>query len=114
MKTEISTEFGKDPEYDKVISINHGSFTIEDWVATLSVEEQHEWRLQHSIHENAVHLAVAAGDAQIVRLGAGRSSIKWKSEPIHSQWMNTISAEDNVIYHSFWARYHAAMAERNT
>jgi hypothetical protein len=113
MKAEISVEFGKDPEYDKVISIDHGSFTIEDWVATLSIEEQHKWRLQHSIHENAVHSAIAAGDALIVKVGR-QSNIKWKSEPIHVQWMNTISAEDNASYHSFWARYHAAMAERNT
>ena len=114
MKAEISTEFGKDPEYDKVISIDHGSFTIEDWVATLPIEEQHEWRQQHAIHEAAVHSAIAAGDAQIVRPTQGRSDIKWKSESVHAQWMNTISAEDNASYHSFWARYHAAMTEKNT
>ena len=114
MKAEISVEFGKDPEYDKVISVDHGSFTIEDWVATLSIEEQNEWRQQHAIHEAAVHSAIANGDALIVKVGVRQSSIKWKSEPIHAQWMNTISAEDNASYHSFWKRYHAAMAERNT
>jgi hypothetical protein len=114
MKAEISTEFGKDPEYDKVISINHGSFTIEDWVATLSIEDQNEWRQQHAIHEAAVHSAIAAGDALIVKVGDRQSNIKWRNEEIHLYWMHTISAEDHVSYQSFWTRYRAAMTERNT
>lgn len=112
MKAEISIEFGKDPEYDKVISVDHGEFTIEHWVATLSEDEQREWRKQHDIHEDAVHAAVRAGDAEIVKTSENSAMVKWRSEPIHVQWMNTISPEDNAKYHDFWARYHAAMSER--
>lgn len=112
MKAEISIEFGKDPEYEKVISVDHGQFTIEDWVATLSIAEQQEWRRQHDIHEAAVHAAVAAGDAEIIKPTPDSAFIKWRSEPIHVKWMQTISEQDNASYHDFWARYHAAMQER--
>ncbi len=112
MKAEIRIEFDKDPDYNKVISIDHGDYTMEHWVQELSEQEQQEWRRQHSIHESAVFAAVRAGDAEIVKINDKQSQIKWRSDPVHAQWMNTISAEDNAKYHDFWARYHAAMAER--
>jgi hypothetical protein len=61
-----------------------------------------------------VHAAVAAGDAEVHTPDPKNATIKWRNQEIHLYWMNTISAEDNASYHSFWARYHAAMDERNT
>jgi hypothetical protein len=113
MSTQVITAFDQDPEYEKIIIVNRSNFTIEDWVATLSVEEQQEWRRQHDIHEKTVYAAVEAGDAEVVNRHSMNSAVKWKSQEIHLKWMNTISAEDNQSYHSFWDRYHAAMAERN-
>lgn len=114
MSTEVNIKFDADPDYNKVITVRRGEFTIEDWVATLDESEQQEWRRQHDIHEAAVHAAVAAGDAEIVNQHSMNTSIKWRNQEIHLYWMNTISAEDNASYHSFWSRYHAAVAERNT
>lgn len=113
MTTRVDTSFGEDPNYDKVITVHRGGFTMEQWVTTLSAEEQQEWWRQHDIHEAAVHAAVAAGDAEVHTPDPQNATIKWKSQEIHIQWMNTISAEDNASYHSFWSRYHAAVAERN-
>ena len=113
MSTEVITTFDQDPEYEKVITVKLGEFTIEHWVATLSLEEQQEWRRQHDIHEAAVHAAMAAGDAEVHVIDAHNAMVKWKNNEVHGQWMNTISQADNDSYHSFWARYHAAMAERN-
>ena len=114
MSTQVITTFDQDPEYNKVITVARGEFTIEHWVATLSTEEQQEWRRQHDIHEEAVYAAIAAGDAEILNRHSLNSTIKWRNQEIHLHWMNTISAEDNASYHSFWARYHDAMTERNT
>lgn len=113
MTTKVDTTFGQDPNYDKVITVKRGEFTMEDWVSTLSQEEQQEWRKQHDIHEAAVHAAVAAGDAEVHTPDPENATIKWRNQEIHLYWMNTISAEDNDSYHSFWSRYHAAVAERN-
>ncbi len=113
MTTKVDTSFGEDPDYEKVITVRRGDFTMEHWVATLSEEEQKEWWRQHDIHEAAVHAAVAAGDAEVHTPDPHNATIKWKSQEIHIQWMNTISREDNDSYHSFWSRYHAAVAERN-
>lgn len=113
MSTDVIAAFDQDPEYQKTIIVNRGEFTIEHWVATLSLEEQQEWRRQHDIHEAAVYAAVAAGDAEVVNRHSANSAVKWKNDEVHGQWMNTISQADNDSYHSFWSRYHAAMAERN-
>ncbi len=64
MSTQVITTFDQDPNYDKVITVCRGEFTMEEWVATLSDAEQEEWWRQHDIHEAAVHAAVAAGDAE--------------------------------------------------
>lgn len=114
MSTQVITTFDQDPDYDKVITVTRGEFTMEDWVATLTDQEQQEWRRQHDIHEAAVHAAVAAGDAEVHTPDPKNATIKWKSQEIHVQWMNTISAEDNESYHSFWSRYHAAVTQRNS
>lgn len=113
MSTQVITTFDQDPDYDKVITVYRGDFTMEEWVCTLSEAEQKEWWHQHDIHEAAVHAAVAAGDAKVHTPDAKNATIKWRSQEIHEKWMNTISAEDNESYHSFWSRYHAAVAERN-
>jgi hypothetical protein len=113
MSTQVTTTFDADPDYDKVITVKRGEITMEDWIATLDVGEQQEWRKQHDIHEAAVHAAVDAGDAEVHTPDPKNATIKWKSQEIHVYWMNTISADDNTSYHSFWARYHAAMEERN-
>ena len=55
MSTQVNIAFDADPDYNKVITVHRGEFTMEHWVATLSVEEQQEWRRQHDIHEAAVH-----------------------------------------------------------
>jgi hypothetical protein len=113
MSTQVNIEFDADPDYNKVITVYRGEFTMEDWVATLDESEQQEWRRQHDIHEAAVHAAVAAGDAEVHTPDPKNATIKWRNQEIHLYWMNTISAEDNVSYHSFWSRYHAAVTERN-
>lgn len=113
MSTQVVATFDQDPDYEKVITVRSSEFTIEHWVATLSLEEQQEWRRQHDIHEAAVQAAVAAGDAEVHVFDPRNAMVKWKNDEVHGQWMNTIAPEDNESYHSFWARYHAAMAERN-
>lgn len=113
MPTSIETHHDQDPEFGKVIQVRRQGFTMEQWILTLPECEQQEWQRQHDIHEAAVHAAVAAGDAEVLTPDPHTATIKWRSPEIHAQWMDTISAEDNRVYHDFWARYHAEVAARN-
>jgi hypothetical protein len=112
MTTQIITTSDQDADYQKVITITHGAFTMEHWVATLSINGQQEWRRLQSIHEDAVHAAVAAGDAEVLHSDTINATIKWRNQEIHSHWMNTISVEDRASYNSFWTRYQSAEAKR--
>jgi hypothetical protein len=113
MSTDIQINLveGED-DYGKIITVRRTDFTIEDWAATLPESERLEWRRQHDIHEDAVHAAVAAGDAEINDIDPYNVVIKWKNPEIHEKWMNTISAEDNEKFHDFWRRYHIAAEKR--
>ena len=112
MSTKVTTEFDADPEFGKVITVKHGAITINEWAVTyLTPEENAQWLEQDRIHEEAVHAAVAAGDCEIDQPDTQNAAIKWRSQEIHQKWMETISNEDHAIYHSFWDRYHAKMAE---
>ena len=113
MTTQITTAFNQDSPYNKVITVARGEFTIEQWVATLSTEEQQEWQKQHHIHDSVVRAAMTAGDARAITYDPTNATIEWRNHEIHMQWMNTISVEDHASYHSFRTRYHAATAERN-
>jgi hypothetical protein len=113
LPTSIETQHDQDPEFAKVIQVRRDGFTMEHWITTLPEPEQQEWWRQHDIHEAAVHAAVAAGDAEVITPDPHTATIKWRSPEIHAQWMDTISAEDNASYHSFWSRYHAEVARRN-
>jgi hypothetical protein len=109
--TQITTTVDQDSPFNKVITAEYGEFSFNQWLATLSTEDQQEWEKQCRLHNTAVDAAVAAGDARVT-LNIKNNTIEWRTEEIHSRWMNTISVEDHASYHSFWTRYHTATTER--
>ena len=111
MTTKVT--FGEDPDYDKIITVRHNStFTMNQWREKyLTPEENAEWLEQDRIHEEAVHAAIAAGDCFHDRTDQYNVQIKWRNQEVHLKWMNTISQENHAVYHSYWNRYHAKMAE---
>lgn len=112
MTTKVDTTFGKDPDYDKVISVKHGQITINEWGEKyLTAEENAEWLEQDRIHEEAVHAAIAVGDCCHDRTDQYNVQIKWRNQEVHVKWMNTISQENHAVYNSYWDRYHDKMAE---
>ena len=111
MTTQIITTVNQDSPYNRVITVDYGEFSFNDWLATLNTEDQQEWEKQWRIHTIAVDAAVAAGDARVTH-NTKNATIEWRTEEIHMHWMNTISVENHTSYKSFWARYQAATAER--
>ena len=106
MTTKVTTTFDADPDYAKIITVNHGNITINEWAEkNLTPEENAEWLRQDKIHEEAVHAAVAAGDCFLDQQDKFNAAIKWKSETIHQKWMDTIPPADHEIYKMFWTRY---------
>jgi hypothetical protein len=112
MSTTIDTTFGEDPDYDKIITVKHGTITIDQWGEKyLTPEENAEWLEQDRIHEAVVHAAIAAGDCVHVKTDESNVQIKWRNQEVHRKWMNTIIQENQAVYSSYWDRYHAKMAE---
>ena len=112
MSTTTNTTFGEDPDYDKIITVKHGTIPINQWGEKyLTPEENAEWLEQDRIHEEAVHAAIAAGDCVHDQADQYNVQIKWRNQEVHCKWMNTISQENHAVYKSYWDRYFAKMAE---
>ena len=107
----ITITVNQDLPFEKMITAEYKEFSFNQWLATLSPEDQQEWEKQCRIHNIAVDAAVAAGDAKITH-NKNNATTEWRNQEIHMHWMNTISAEDHASYHSFWDRYHTAAAGR--
>jgi hypothetical protein len=111
MITQISTTVDQDSTYNKVITYDYEEFSFNQWLATLSTEDQQEWKKQCHLHNTAVDTAVLAGDARMI-LNTKNATIEWRTEEIHQHWMNTVGAKDHASYQSFWSRYHTAATGR--
>ena len=80
---------------------NGDDFSILDWVATLSAQEQLEWNTAASIHDKMVDAAVAAGDA--VKL---KNNVQWKDTLVWQGYIERYLTEDvKLVEKKYWDRY---------
>ena len=80
---------------------NGNDFSILDWIATLSDQEQQEWRTAESIHDKMVEDAVTSGNAI-----KSKNNIQWKNNLVWQDYIKRYLTEDvKSIEKKYWDRY---------
>lgn len=80
---------------------NGQTFSIGDWIHTLTPEEQEEWNTANIRHNKMVADAAANGDAEVAP-----DAVHWKSEEVWSQYqVQYLTPEVRAIEEKYWTRF---------